>query len=671
MRESVRAELKKDQTRYARSLCEISQRGDNDNVEVTASLSSETPVDRGLGPEQWREILMHGPENVDVSRGPLPLLWGHDSDDLIGNVHNVRVEDKKLKGELVFSRNERGQSLFRDVVDKVARWISIGYQIDYDSVDDRGDEVIINKWRVLEASLVSIPADATVGPYRELTTGDMTMGDDKVTGKDNRTDAQEFVVQFDSTRRKNLESGKETGAKEERKRVLDIYEAFDKAQFRGDAYDDLKNACIENGVSVERARELLLEMIGAGYVDATVDLVSNARNEIPEQKIIATPSGVRKPSGQVEVREDAYDKFTRAISDTLADRCGALENAKKAEVRASEFRGMTIGEMAREYLNRVNFRAAGLTKTQVIGKALITRGLMGHSTSDFAQILEDTANKSLQMGYNETEETYRGWCRIGSVSDFRIASRPQMSAFGELEEVKESGEYTQGTVSDYKETIQVVRYGKLFSISAQALVNDDLDALSRIPQSMGRAAARKVGDLAYSILTNGESATMTQDGVALFAAGHSNYVASGDGGGPTVATVNAARTAMAKQTSNGATLNIRPAYLICPVALEGTALALARSEFNPAVASGVEVNTVAGTFQVISDARLDASPAKWFMAASPGSVDTVEVAFLDGIDTPYLDSQDGWSIDGIEYKVRIDAGASALDFRGLYCNFGS
>ena len=77
------------------------------------------------------------------------------------------------------------------------------------------------------------------------------------------------------------------------------------------------------------------------------------------------------------------------------------------------------------------------------------------------------------------------------------------------------------------------------------------------------------------------------------------------------------------------------------------------------------------TFEVISDARLDAiSSTAWYGAANPNSADTIEVNYLDGNDQPYLEQKNGWSVDGTEFKVRIDAGVAPLDYRTLAKNPG-
>ncbi len=93
-------------------------------------------------------------------------------------------------------------------------------------------------------------------------------------------------------------------------------------------------------------------------------------------------------------------------------------------------------------------------------------------------------------------------------------------------------------------------------------------ASTRIPASFGQSAARRVNAAAYAALT--ANANMA-DGYALFAAEHSNFVASGSGAAPSETTLNAARVAMRGQTGlAGEVLNIAPAFLICPAALETT-----------------------------------------------------------------------------------------------------
>jgi hypothetical protein len=290
------------------------------------------------------------------------------------------------------------------------------------------------------------------------------------------------------------------------------------------------------------------------------------------------------------------------------------------------------------------------------------------SKENFDNLLADVANKSMLRGYEEAEETFQKWTSKGTLPDFKAAKRVDLNTFPALAQVTEGAEYKYVTVGDRGETIQLATYGSLFSITRQAIINDDLDAFTRVPNKMGRAAIRTVGNLVYAVLTGNPAMS---DGVALFHANHSNTST----GVLSTAAVDALATKLARQTDpSGNTLNIEMAYLIVPRTLRGLALQVANSEFEVGTTNknNTVPNFVRGQFDVIADARLDsASTAAHYAAANPNTHDTIEVAYLDGNESPTLEQQGGWTVDGVDFKVRLDAGVKALDFRGLAYSTGA
>jgi hypothetical protein len=62
---------------------------------------------------------------------------------------------------------------------------------------------------------------------------------------------------------------------------------------------------------------------------------------------------------------------------------------------------------------------------------------------------------------------------------------------------------------------------------------------------------------------------------------------------------------------------------------------------------------------------------RWYLAASPLAIDTVEYATLAGSDGPELDARDGFDIDGVELRAREDFAAAVVDWRGLVLNPGA
>lgn len=245
--------------------------------------------------------------------------------------------------------------------------------------------------------------------------------------------------------------------------------------------------------------------------------------------------------------------------------------------------------------------------------------------------------------------------------------RNQLGEAPQLQKVLEGAEFTRGTIGEGKEEYGLATYGRVFAITRQAIVNDDMDAFSRVPSLFGRSARDLESDLVWlQVTANGNMG----DGVALFHATHGNL--AGTGAVISVATLGAARAAMRAQkgVDKKQFINVTPKYLVVPVALETTAEQFVSSNLL-ASASG-SVNPFAGKFQVVAEPRLDASSAiSWYLAADPAQVDVVEYAYLDGQDGPMLESRVGFDVDGLEIKCRHDFAAKVIDFRGLYKNPGA
>lgn len=320
----------------------------------------------------------------------------------------------------------------------------------------------------------------------------------------------------------------------------------------------------------------------------------------------------------------------------------------------NRYNGFTMQELARASLHDRGISAAG-DRMHMVGMAFT------HTSSDFGHILQDVAHKSMLKGYDEAEETFQKFTSPGRLSDFRPAKRVDLGTFGNLDEVPEGSEYKYGTIGDTGEQIVLATYGKLFSITRQAVINDDLQAITRIPRLMGRAAIRTVADLVFAVLSGNPNMA---DGKKLFHADHANINTAG---ALSVATIGSAMAKMRTQKDGKASLNIAPKYLLTSVANELTARSLLLAEFDPANANAKMPNPIRGLLDVIADPRLDdaAFSGASFMLANQGMHDTLEVAYLDGNDKPYIEQEQGFTVDGAVFKVRIDAGVAPLSWRTM------
>jgi len=135
-----------------------------------------------------------------------------------------------------------------------------------------------------------------------------------------------------------------------------------------------------------------------------------------------------------------------------------------------------------------------------------------------------------------------------------------------------------------------------------------------------------------------------------------------------IQTLSDARTAMRRQKGlAGEAINVLPAFLLVPPELEGEAEKVIADISAAAIEA---VNPFSGKLSVLVDANLT-DPARWYIVARPGEPDSLQHAYLDGVVGPQVFTREGFDVDGMEFKVRMDFGAGFVDHRGWYTNPGA
>lgn len=364
------------------------------------------------------------------------------------------------------------------------------------------------------------------------------------------------------------------------------------------------------------------------------------------------------------------DKFRAAAADGLAMTVGI--QVQSPAPGAHDFRGSNLQYIARECLIRAGVSPSKISsRAQVADSAIKMMNRMGLGTDDLSSIMQDVANKSLLKAYTEAPRTFWPIVRQVSASDFKTIYGVSLSSAPELELVNEHGEYTSGQLTDSHESYSVATYGKIIYLTRQALINDDAKALTRMPQMLGAAAARKEGDIVWALITS--NPTMNEDSTELFHADHNNLETNASNKA-TVDTDNlsAARAAMRKQTGpGGATLDLQPRHLIVPVAQSTDAEVILRSAANPKENLSSGVYNPWQTLNPIAEPRLDKVSTKaWYLAAGTDQVDILELAYLGDADEPYIEQERQFNRDAVGFKVRHEFGAGLMNFRGLFKNPG-
>jgi hypothetical protein len=337
---------------------------------------------------------------------------------------------------------------------------------------------------------------------------------------------------------------------------------------------------------------------------------------------------------------------------------------------------MSLLEMGRDFLEARGVRTRGLDKMR-LAEMLLQGQRMGRqfeyfaggaeSTGDFPAILANVANKTLRQAYQSYPQTFKPFTRQVTAPDFKPINRVQLSDAPVLQQLNEKGEYHRANLTDSNISYQLATFGEIVALTRRVIINDDLSAFTRVPALLGVATARLESDKVWAVITANATAIFTGDttATALFAVAHSNYGASGDG--LSVASLALGRQNFRLQTGpQGTILNLTPRYLIVPAALETTALQLVAPMNLAVTAVTAGVPDWVRSMIVVVEPRLDAnSTTRWYLAADPVDIDTIEYCFLEGQEGVYFETRQGFEVDGIEMKARMDFAAAAIDYRGL------
>ena len=283
------------------------QQIDDEDRTLEFPFSSEYPVARYFG----NEILAHTREAVDLTRlnDGAPLLFNHDPDKLIGVVERAWVDEDQKRGyaRVRMSRNPFAQEVMNDVRDGVLRNVSFGYAIN--DMEQRGEDFIVTRWSAHELSLVSIPADPTIGVGRSM---DAPIAATAASSVPPSTDMEDNTTDLMAVR---AEAASEA-AKAERTRISGITAITEK---HGMA--DLGRQLIESGRSLDEARAAVLDQLGAKAqpVSESAGDIGLSATETREFSFQRAINALANP-GDRKLQEAAA--FERECSDAAVQRDG-------------------------------------------------------------------------------------------------------------------------------------------------------------------------------------------------------------------------------------------------------------------------------------------------------------------------------------------------------------
>ena len=621
----------------------------DDSRTMTLSFASETPYERWFGPE----VLCVDETAMEMQRfhdGVACLLFNHDRDKVIGRIDRAWVDEYRAYADVTFDEDTFADSIFNKVKSGTLKGVSVGYRvgeytevrIDEDFAQGRikGPCYVASKWEPYEISIVSVPADTTVGVNRSL-------NDFNVVSMVKEKEISEMEG--------NQNQINEVGTDQQRQGAMPNGTPSDTPVAGAEVPQDNARGAEEvlRAIEEERSRVSNISELCRHFGVNATDYINNGTSLADAQRsVLAIVNERNIPTANIQMGEQEEDKYRDAMSDAILLRGGVqLENVAPG---AQDLRGMRVRSMIEEVLAR-----EGVANVHRMGEEELLRAALT-GTSSLPGILSAAANKSMAKGYQAAQTTFEQFTTVGSNTDFKEATRYRLSEAGSLLEIKENGEFVQDELTEGSAKTKVLTYGRAFSFTRQMIVNDDLSALTRIPSLYAAQAKRGINRLVYKALTE-----------AKFTAKDGNL--AGTGAALSLATINEARQAMRKQKNlrGEEFLNITPKYLIVPTNSEFLARQLLTSTSDPNATHYGVTNPLMGSLQIITDAELDALDTDaYYFLADQMLMDTIEVTYLNGNQRPVIESQVAFDTLGIRYRIYMDYGVTVVDTKGIYKNAG-
>lgn len=631
----------------------------------------------------YDEELLVTPEAVDMTRfdkGVVQVIDNHDIRGGVNSILGVAVRGSIQNGEgsatLRLSNRPEVAGIVADIKAGIIRSISFTYRVSKYEITraiDRTDGINVPlyravAWEPYEISFVTVPFDSGASSRSAPQNGhpcEFITRAPALSALSNQEDNMTIATQpgaqtpapVDPTRAAAAPAPAPVSAPAPAAPAVTDDVASRAAQDAATRSADIIELCARHGVTG----------LAAGLIRGG-NSVDQARTAVLDEMARNSTASGGHQNTRIQLVGDVEQTRMAGMEEAIMHRVYART---KMTENGAQFRGMSLLELGRDFLEARGVSTRGMDRMQLATNMLNFRSAGMHGTSDFAALFGNVANKRMRDAYAENAGTYTQWARRApNAPDFKNINIVQMSGAPELLRTNEHGEFKYGTMVDAGTSYGLVTYGRMVSLTRQAIINDDLRAFERLVSAFGASSSRLENRLVYSQLIGNP---VMGDGKPLFDAAHKN-IATGAGSLLTLDALKAGRKAMRLQKGlAGEELNLAPNFLIVPASLEQDAYALTSANYVPAKQSDINEFRIGGRTAVepIVEPVLDGmSETAWFLASSNSQVDTVEYCYLDGAEGPVIESQNGFEVDGVTWKCRLDFAAKAVDHRGLYEGVG-
>lgn len=378
-------------------------------------------------------------------------------------------------------------------------------------------------------------------------------------------------------------------------------------------------------------------------------------------------------STKVTVTEDEGDKYRNAASDALLIRAG-FELDHPAE-GANELRHMSLRDFAIECMKGTeNGNLSRMSSDEIFNLA---QRQFFNPTSAFPAMLDNAINKAYVEGHKKVAVTFDRITKKGTLKDFKIANNNYLAGpVGEFIRVPEKGELKHDSYKDVKlPTRKLETYGRQFTLTRQAFINDDIDLITKMPARYAASARKTINTQVYEILVNNPA---VYDGTVLFSKAHGNLVTTGTG--ITKESMQVMILALQAQKNEfGEAIIIRPAKIVVPVGMSFEIYTLFNSPTINTTGNTQAANPLyryASQIEIIEDPTINVlsggfgKAMPWFLLGAHDDTDFIQVDYLNGQEVPTIRRSEVPGTLGFIWDIYLDWGISVMDFRGAIKNPG-
>lgn len=592
----------------------------------------------------WRYPLVVDLAGLSIPSQARPIRLGHDAALGVGHTDQIRIEGGQLIAAGIVSRDTPSA---REVVSSSrngfpwqasigasvedAEFIKEGQPVRVNGQEFNGPLNVVRKATLGEISFVDLGADgrtsASVAANQPKEKGSME--------KNEPVEAPAPVVTATKVEDAKVETAAEVRAKAhaETVRIAAVRKVF------GGKYPELEAQAIREGWDVDACE------------------LAKARAELPKPPAIVVTAQTNLSGVVLEAACALTSKLQGAEK---------IYDERTLDEATTRFRGgISLQELILEAAWHNGYTGRNFRDPRSVLRCAFGAINAGLSSIDIGGILSNVANKFLLEGFYSVERTWRNICTVRNVTDFKTVTSYRLIGRDQYEKIAPGGEIKHGTLGQESFSNKADTYGLMHTIDRRDIINDDLGAITLVPRKLGRGSGTKINDVFWTTFLNN---------AAFFVPGNKNFVSGVDTALSIDGLTKAEVAFMEQVDGDGKPVGVMPAIILVPPAQSAMASQLNKAlEIRDTTANQKYpvANPHQGKYRsevsrYISNTVYPGNSSKaWYLLAEPADLAVIEVAFLNGQESPTIETAEAdFNVLGVQMRGYHDFGVALQDPRG-------